>query len=82
MLTLAISTLFFGLFESYKSYGASEVENEEYLVQSGDTVWGIANKRAKSQKKDVRDLVREIYILNDIDAKSLKSGEIILIPKF
>ncbi len=83
MLIFSVSffTLCFGLFESYKAYGAGESQNIEYTVKKGDTVWMLAKSQADKDNKDVRDLVREIYILNDLDGNTIKPGQTLLIPK-
>ncbi len=82
ILSASFFTLCFGLFESYKAYGAEENQNIEYTVRKGDTVWMLAKNRADMENRDVRDLVREIYILNNLEGSTIKPGQTILIPKF
>ena len=46
--------------------------NQEYVVKKGDTLWGISNQYGVS--------VTELAELNNVDASSLKIGQVLLIP--
>lgn len=50
-------------------------------VESGDTLWNIANEY-KPANKDVRQVVYDICQINDISADQLTSGEKILVPVY
>ena len=54
-------------------------EPTEYVVRSGDTLWGIASGNAEPGQ-DVRRLVTDIARLSEIDAGFIFPGQIILIP--
>ena len=49
------------------------------VVQSGDTVWSIAEPIAQNLEKDTRDIVRMIYSENHLDAP-LHPGQMLKIP--
>ena len=51
----------------------------EYVVESGDTLWGIATANA-GPDQDVRRLVADIARLSDVDAGSIFPGQVLLIP--
>jgi len=51
----------------------------EYVVQSRDTLWGIASVSA-GPGEDVRRLVTDIARLSGVDAGSILPGQILLIP--
>jgi nucleoid-associated protein YgaU len=51
----------------------------EYVVETGDTLWGIASSQAEPGD-DVRRLVTDIARLSGIDPGSIFPGQVILIP--
>jgi hypothetical protein len=54
-------------------------EVERYVVTPGDTLWTIASGVARPGA-DLRDVVRDIEILNGMSSASLIAGQQILLP--
>lgn len=50
------------------------------IVQEGDTVWALAKKESQGKNRDTRELVREIYRLNNLGKSTLHPGQPLLIP--
>jgi nucleoid-associated protein YgaU len=53
----------------------------EITVQSGDTLWDLAQEFGPSDK-DVREVVYDICKLNEISADSIYPGQTIRIPEY
>ena len=53
----------------------------EITVQSGDTLWNLAETFGPVNK-DTREVVYEICKINDISADSIYPGQTILIPEY
>jgi len=53
----------------------------EIQVQSGDTLWDLANEFGPDDK-DIRKVVYEICKLNNISADGIFPGQKLLIPKY
>ncbi len=53
------------------------------VVESGDTVWNIAEENMSPGYKELTDLVEEIGFINGLDeAYSIRSGSVIIIPYY
>lgn len=52
---------------------------ERYVVAPGDTLWEIAVGLAKPGE-DLRDVVREVQLLNKLPSAGLTAGQAILLP--
>ena len=50
-----------------------------YVVEPGDTMWEIAARNA-TPSVDLRGLIADIEVLNDIDAGYIVPGQRLLIP--
>jgi LysM repeat protein len=53
------------------------VATQSYEVQSGDTLWSIADAYTEG---DPRDLVAQIRQLNDLSTTMLQPGQTLLLP--
>lgn len=53
----------------------------EITVQSGDTLWDLAEEFGPDHR-DTREVVFEICRINDVSADSIYPGQTILIPEF
>jgi LysM repeat protein len=64
--------------------GSAEAEGPtsvtEYVVASGDTLWGIAAERIEPGG-DVRRLVSDIIDLSGVENGIILPGQILLLPK-
>ena len=68
----AVSTAITG-----RSSRAADVP-DRYVVHAGDTLWGIAVRRAPGS--DPRQVVQAIVDTNNIDAGTLVPGQVLVIP--
>lgn len=68
-------------------FGANDSESltkpvySEIIVQSGDTLWNLAEEFGPDNK-DIREVVFEICKINEISADSIYPGQTILIPTY
>ena len=82
VLLLAVAAVFAGTFAA-SGAAASGPEAapvvERYLVAPGDTLWRIAEGLA-APGEDVRDVVRELVLLNRLPSTGLTAGQEIVLP--
>ena len=57
-----------------------EVTNITYTVQTGDTVWAIAEQFADAQAKPFNEFVFEIQDRNNLAGKYIVPGDQLVIP--
>lgn len=66
------------------SFSHTEIKYKEIAVSSGDTLWNIAkyeqNNNLYFEDKDVRDIVAEIKLLNNLKTSNLNIGDKLSIP--
>ena len=53
-----------------------------YTVQTGDTVWAIAERYAGAQVKPFNEFVYEIQSRNELAGKYIKPGDQLVIPLY
>lgn len=66
-------------FSGQAAQAAEETVYKRIIVQSGDTLWGIAGEYSEPSK-DIRKLVREICALNGIEPGGIYPGQAIIVP--
>ena len=76
---LIISMLTGLLIGSFNASGSTKHSYETITVQSGDTLWTIA-EQYKPDSQDIRDYIYEVCDRNDIKAGDLVQGMDIEIP--
>ncbi len=72
------------LFSTFVGTGATATkvsETECYRVTTGDTLWEIAAK-CNTSNKDVRNIIDDIMILNNMTSAQLHTGDIIVVPVY
>lgn len=70
---------FFLLLATSVNAGTPQSEPVEYRVQSGDTLWGIAEQVAEPGE-DVRAVIHDMRRLNGLASSSLSIGQTLLLP--
>ena len=68
-------------FGAYNSQSLTKPVYSEILVQSGDTLWNLAQEFGPDGK-DTRFIIHEIRRINDLQADSIYPGQKILIPVY
>ncbi len=76
---LIVSMLIGLLIGSFNASGSTKHSYETITVQSGDTLWTIA-EQYKPDSQDIRDYIYEVCDRNDIKAGDLVQGMDIEIP--
>lgn len=71
-------TVIFTLAFASNAYGFKDVSYELIEVDSGDTLWNIAEKYGTD--KDVRETIYEIKKLNNLSGSEIYQGSILKIP--
>ena len=63
---------------------ASAVKNRETItisVASGDTLWSIASE-ANTSGKDVRNVINDIMVLNNLSGSNITKGQSLIVPVY
>ena len=82
----AAAVLICGFFisSSHRAYGAqtsdSQISYESYVVESGDTLWGIADRFYESSFASREDYIREVMRVNELQSTHIYEGDLIAIP--
>ncbi|QHZ56368.1 LysM peptidoglycan-binding domain-containing protein [Brevibacillus sp. NSP2.1] len=57
------------------------LKGKEVTVRSGDSLWTIAVRHHHSEKVDVRDLIFDIKMANNLDSNLIYPGQTLFIPE-
>ncbi|WP_324824058.1 LysM peptidoglycan-binding domain-containing protein [Sinanaerobacter sp. ZZT-01] len=63
----------------YQSNSLTRIDYTEIQIQAGDTLWKLAQEFGPSNQ-DLRAVIYEICMINQISADSIQPGQSILIP--
>lgn len=86
-LTISLFILIFAIycilmFTFNKASGEELEEYKKYIVKKGDTIWEIALINMNTNK-DVRELVYDIYNVNNIGgSENIYPGQLLLLPVY
>lgn len=81
ILLIALTITFLVGFASDRSSSAASASSERtVIVREGDTVWSMALPLAKASNRDVRDVVRDIYRINNLSSSGIHPGQKLRIP--
>lgn len=69
------------IFGANNSESLMKTTYSEIRIQTGDTLWDIAQELGPDNK-DVREVVYEICQINDITADNIHPGQTILVPEY
>lgn len=79
-MSVIITMLVVSLLSINEAYGSNyNYEYEEIKIVKGDTLWMIALDRMP-EKYDVRKMVYEIKMINEMDVSNIYPGDIIKVP--
>lgn len=83
ILIFLVLGIFMGVTNSYSN---EEIKYKTKIIYQGDTLWSIAEKEEKNndyfKDKDIRNIIQEIKIINDLKTSSLMQGQEIKIPTY
>lgn len=69
---------------SNNTYSNDKITYKEDYIYAGDTLWSISNQEIKNNKyfenKDIREVVNELKIINNLSNSNLSEGDKIKIP--
>ncbi len=74
LLVLAVSTLFMTAVHADQPLSVGP-----YVVQSGDTLWGIAATLTEAGE-DIRVMVSTVREINDLTSSTIQPGQVLLLP--
>ena len=76
------------VFAGYSIVGAGNAEAAavrsyaQVTIHDGDNLWSIVERYNPDANINVRDVIYEIYEINDIDADDIKPGDVIFVPLY
>lgn len=67
-----------------KSFSSQEISYKTIAITSGDTLWNIAEEEQKTnsyyKNNDIRDIIRDIKTINNLNNSSLEVAQTLEIP--
>jgi LysM repeat protein len=79
--TLIMTFLIIAILSPSTVYSNEPINFSKVVVRSGDSLWTIASNN-NSANKDIRELIYQIRMLNDIGSSPIKPGDILKVPVF
>lgn len=55
---------------------------ESYVVERGDTLWGIAQEHMCEEYDSIQDYIEDIIEVNDLGADYIRDGQLIVLPYY
>ena len=78
VLLMAVGAVFL-LLSGRVAASTPEPEPIRYRVQTGDTLWAIADTMAEPSQ-DIRSVIGQIKDLNELSSSSIQQGQVLLLP--
>lgn len=85
-IVIVVSVILFIVLVSISNISLShgEVEYKDIYVSNGETLWSIAksqlNTNAYYSNKDVREIIRDIKTINELNSSVLQIGQKLIVP--
>lgn len=84
-LTIAI-VVTFGSFISVAKNNPEDTSIYKYYtsiqIQSGDTLWDLANHYISSEYNSINDYINEVKILNSLETDNIHEGQYLTVPYY
>ncbi|MBR0417444.1 MAG: LysM peptidoglycan-binding domain-containing protein [Firmicutes bacterium] len=80
MVLLAVSFVIMGIINTSSAKEKRDMRYTEVTVREGDTLWELALDHGNPEK-DVREVVYDICLANNIKAGDIRPGQILMIPE-
>ena len=80
MVLLAVSFVIMGIINTSSAKEKRDMRYTEVTVREGDTLWELALDHGNPEK-DVREVVYDICLTNNIKAGDIRPGQILMIPE-
>ena len=71
----------YSLLNAAQAEAAAEQTYAQVVIQENDTLWNIASSY-NPERADIREIVHEIYDINNIDANNIHPGDVIFVPVY
>lgn len=81
VLVFTVTVAIYGLFGSGNAEAASLRTYAQVVVQPSDTLWSIASSY-NSGYGDIREIVHDIYEINDLESGNIHPGDVVFVPVY